>query len=304
MSLVHNATGYDVVLWGVGFGIDEGDKKLDRSITVNGKEIPQSAISPSADGLAFHLVPADIGALFAMNTVERAPVILESTITRSCGLFGWGTCKQTYTTSFSLALLPRVAAKPAVEIYKSSPVIDSSTIRPSQNGDYSIGTCEAHNKPSCPVRTATYVPPPGWKVVKAEWTGCSKNPQDDGNPCAFFYNVTCPIAADQSSVYCYGDHQSHAVTRTYQFWIGKEITVSSPLPSATATLTYDNYSDIVYPENATLVRAQGNTTYGKPFSVVLLPDQTSAADPFQCNKPLPAIAGVIRQACIARPPTN
>jgi hypothetical protein len=239
-----------------------------------------------------------------MDNVARVPVVLNSTITHPCGVFNWGTCKDPYETSFAIALLPRVAARPTIDLYKTDMQNDSSTTQAAQNGDYTIGTCEAHNKGPCDVRTPTYVPPPGWKVVKAAWTGCSKNPRDDGNPCAFFYNVSCPILSDGSSAYCYGQHQSHAVTWRYQFWIAKQVPVSLPMQSTSAILTFDGYSDIVYPDSATLVRAQGVTSYGRPFSIVLLPDQTSASDPFQCNKPLPAVGGVVREACIARAPRN
>ena len=113
---------YKLTVFGTGFGIDEGTQKYDLRVSFYGQELPQSSISPLADGVEIVLPHDMVDALFLDTQPHRIPVDFEDSISRECALawriVGRTRCSDHYKTTFAVTLAPRIAATATLESSK------------------------------------------------------------------------------------------------------------------------------------------------------------------------------------------
>jgi hypothetical protein len=111
---------YIIIVYGNGFGINEGSIKYNTTVMLSDKGLPATQLDPQPTGLKI-IVPSEmIAPFFQRNRIMRIPLKLSSKITRPCfpNLFDLFSCEDNFETKFNITLYPEVAATATVQSYK------------------------------------------------------------------------------------------------------------------------------------------------------------------------------------------
>jgi hypothetical protein len=94
-------------IFGVGFGVDQGDKKFVTTVSMNGKPLAKEQIERKDWGIELNVQPKDFNIDWNPSSWTYLPMTITSTTISQgslwCRWIGWG-CKNTYSAEYHLSL--------------------------------------------------------------------------------------------------------------------------------------------------------------------------------------------------------
>jgi hypothetical protein len=278
-----DAMTYPVELRGLGFGIDEGNKKFAIKFAIAGVDVEQPNFDRQPDGVTVNVPNSIFSNYFVSSRPSKIPTTFTSTITSEKPCWLLFTCKDTntYSSTFNLTVYPEKAARFTLEQTATQPALGEFFSPPRRE---TVRTASGHPDGAHRLTIAgVYTAEPGYVFVYPQGknnflVGCAGQDQS----CQFFHSLECPITLGGRQVKCTSVTTSHTLTLTYEFPQRRATTQPVSIPDVRFDWAFGETKRIEYRADASSVRLYGTLASGEEVNVSIVPPMAAASEWLTC----------------------